>query len=67
MKKEIDFYIDIFEHLLQLEKIYCCKGNREYSCDECKFVTKNHINIMLWKISLKQGKDVSQKYNWIKI
>jgi hypothetical protein len=50
MKKEIGFYIDIFKHLLQLEKTYCCKGNREYSCDECKFVTKNHICIKNWLI-----------------
>lgn len=27
MKKGIDFYIDVFKHLLQLEKIYCNKSN----------------------------------------
>lgn len=40
MKHEIDFYIDIFKYLLQLEKTYCNKGNGKYNCDECKFNTQ---------------------------
>lgn len=51
MKHEIDFYIDLFKHLLQLEKIYCNKGNGKYSCDECKFVTENGICIKNWLIN----------------
>lgn len=50
MKKEIDFYIDVFKHLLQLEKVYCNKGNGKYSCSECKFCTPNHICIRNWLI-----------------
>lgn len=50
MKREIEFYIDIFEYLLQLEKSYCNKGNGEYSCDECKFCLKNRTCIKNWLI-----------------
>lgn len=50
MKHEIGFYIDIFEHLLQLEKSYCNKGNGEYSCKECKFCSKNGTCIKNWLI-----------------
>ena len=51
MKYEIDFYIDIFKHLLQLEKTYCNKGNGKYSCDECKFTTRNHTCIKNWLLT----------------
>ena len=50
MKYEIDFYTDIFKHLLQLEKTYCKKGNG-YSCDECKFVTEGGTCIKNWLIN----------------
>ena len=50
MKKEIDFYIDVFKHLLELEKTYCNRGNGEYSCSECKFCTPNHTCIKNWLI-----------------
>lgn len=48
MKQEDGFYTDIFKHLLQLEKTYCDKGNGEYSCSECKFVTEDGICIKNW-------------------
>lgn len=51
MKYEIDFYIDIFKFLLQLEKTYCNKGNGKYSCSECKFSTENHTCIKNWLIN----------------
>lgn len=51
MKYEIDFYIDIFKHLLQLEKTYCNKGNGKYSCDECKFATENFTCIKNWLLT----------------
>ena len=51
MMKETDFYIDIFKHLLQLEKTYCNKGDGQYSCKECKFVTENHTCIKNWLIN----------------
>ena len=51
MKHEKDFYIDIAKHLLQLEKTYCNKGNGEYSCNECKFATKDCICIKNWFIN----------------
>ena len=50
MKHEIGFYIDIFKHLLDLEKTYCNKGDGSYSCDGCKFCTPNHICIKNWLI-----------------
>jgi hypothetical protein len=50
MKHEIDFYIDIFKYLLQLEDTYCRKGDEEYSCDECKLCTQNHVCIKNWLI-----------------
>lgn len=50
MKYEIDFYTDIFKHLLQLEKTYCKKGNG-YSCDKCKFVTEGGTCIKNWLIN----------------
>lgn len=50
MKYEIDFYIEIMKHLLKLNKTYCNKGNGEYSCSECKFVTENHTCIKNWLI-----------------
>lgn len=50
MKYEIGFYLDIFEYLLQLEKLYCNKGNGEYSCNECKFCLENHTCIKNWLI-----------------
>ena len=51
MMKETDFYIDIFKHLLQLEKTYCNKGNGKYSCDECKFATENLTCIKNWLLT----------------
>ena len=51
MKYKIDFYIDIFKHLLQLEKTYRNKGDGQYSCKECKFVTENHTCIKNWLIN----------------
>ena len=50
MQYDTNFYVDIFKHLLQLEKTYCNKGNRNYSCDGCKFVTENHTCIKNWLI-----------------
>lgn len=50
MKQEEGFYIDIFKHLLKLEKTYCNNGNGKYSCDDCKFVTENHTCIKNWLI-----------------
>lgn len=51
MKYDTDFYIDIFKHLLQLENTYCNKVNDEFSCNECKFVTKGGTCIRNWLIS----------------
>ena len=51
MQYETDFYVDIFKHLLKLEKTYCNKGNRKYSCDECKLKTENLTCIKNWLIS----------------
>lgn len=50
MRQDTDFYIDIFKHLLQLEKTYCNKENHEFSCNECKFVTKGGTCIKNWLI-----------------
>ncbi len=50
MQHEIDFYVDIFKHLLKLEKTYCNKGNGKYSCDECKLATENLTCIKNWLI-----------------
>lgn len=50
MKHEINYYIDIFKHLLKLEDTYCNKGNGEFSCSECKFCTENNICIRNWLI-----------------
>ena len=50
MKHEIGFYIDIFKHLILLEKTYCNKTNGEYSCSECKLYSQNHICIKNWLI-----------------
>lgn len=53
MNYELEFYIGIFKHLLQLEKKYCNKtycNNRNggYYCSECKFVTEDGICIKNW-------------------
>ena len=45
MKFNLDFYIDIIKHLLQLET-YC--NNKKYSCDDCPFLTENHTYIKNW-------------------
>ena len=50
MEHNLDFYIDIFKYLLQLEETYCNKGNGEYSCKECKFKTENNTCIKNWLI-----------------
>lgn len=50
MKHEIEFYIDIFKHLIQLEETYCNKANGEYSCNECRFVTQDNFCIKNWLI-----------------
>lgn len=50
MKREISFYIEIFEHLIQLEDSYCTKVNAQYSCKGCKFCTKNQICVKNWLI-----------------
>lgn len=51
MQYDTDFYVDIFKHLLKLEKTYCNKSNGEYSCDECKLATENLTCIKNWLIS----------------
>ena len=50
MTHEIEFYIDIFKHLIQLENTYCNKANGGYNCSECKFATQNHFCIKNWLI-----------------
>lgn len=51
MKHDIGFYIDIFKHLLQLEKTYCEKGNGEYNCEECKFNNTPYCCIKNWLLT----------------
>lgn len=50
MKYKTDFYIDIFEHLLNLENNYCIKEDG-FNCKNCKFVTSNGICIKNWLIN----------------
>ena len=51
MKQKEEFYINIFKYLLQLEKTYYDKGDGQYSCKECKFVTENHTCIKNWLLT----------------
>lgn len=51
MRYKIDFYIDIFKYLLQLEKPYCNKGNDGFHCNECKFATEKGVCIKKWLIN----------------
>lgn len=48
MKHKTGFYIGIFKHLLRIEEIYCNHNDGTYSCNECKFLTENHICIKNW-------------------
>ena len=48
MRHNADFYVDIFKHLLKLEKTHCDKRN---GCDECIFATENFICIKNWLIA----------------
>lgn len=50
MQHTTDFYIDIFEHLLNLKNNYCIKEGG-VNCENCKFVTSNGVCIKKWLIN----------------
>lgn len=51
MKHKEDFYIEIFEHLLTMEKKYCKISKNEFRCDHCPFSLKNKVCVKNWLLS----------------
>lgn len=59
MQRSENFYLDVFKHLVRMDKKYCTISPSKYRCEGCPFVLDNNICVKNWLMD--EFKDFAQE------